>query len=149
VIHPLVMAAMTGGQGAEYSLSNLASTYTDADNPTQTYGVDVTFRTAGDVDVLRDIDVDLNDEEQYVYPGSFSSTTYVRCTYISGSHMTGGDAEDTWHQCNAQRNFLMRYTSSGGPDTIAGTFDFELSDDGGSTIVATKSGVVVTAGELS
>lgn len=142
------MAAFSGAQVIQYSLSNLASNYSDLDGATTTYTVNVIFRLDGSVDVLRAVNADLFNEEQFVTPGGQAANTWVRCTYISGDHLTGGDAENTWHQVNVQRNFSMSYSTSGGLDEIFGVFTFELSDDGGPTIVATKSNVTINVGEL-
>lgn len=144
----LLVNVLAAKLGIQYSLSNLNSAYSDTDFGADTYGVVVWFRTDGTVDVTRTVAADLNDEETYVVPASASSSTYVRCTYVSGSHMTGGAAEDTWHQITVQRGFSMSYAAGAGPDTISGVFTFELSPDNGSTVVATKSNVTITAGSL-
>ena len=132
-----------------WSLVNMASSYTDLGGPTQTYGVNIIFQTDGTLDVFKDIGADLFDEEQYVDPGSESSNTWVRCTYVSGNDMTGGGARGVWHRANLAVSFLMRYTTSGGTDQISGVFNFELSSDAsGSPIEATKNNVTVTVGEI-
>jgi len=143
----LAAFAASAGSSIIYSLANLASSYSDTSPVTTTYSVNIVFRTAGQVDVLRSVASNLLNEEQYVTPGSESANTYVRCTYVSGDHMTSGDTENTWHQCNIERNFEMLHTSAGGVDFLSGTFDIELSNDGGTTIVASKLGVTVEAGE--
>ena len=145
---PILYGVMAAELNIIYSLSNLPSSIVDIGAPTQTYFVDITFRTAGDIDILKNFLSDNLNVEQYVDPGFQSTNTYVRCTYVSGSHMTSGSAEDTWHQCSVERDFKLLYTSSGGDDSISGTFNFELSDDGGTTIVATKNAVTVQVGEL-
>lgn len=136
------------GPGLVWSLSNLASSYIDKTTAADTYQVNFAFQTDGSVDVFRLVLTDLNDEEQYVTPGSGSSSTYVRCTYVSGDHMTSGDAEDTWHLCSSQINFVMTKVANGGIDELSGVFTFELSPDNGTTVVATKSNVTVTAGSF-
>lgn len=126
------------------------SAYLDVGALTQTYGVDITFRTAADVDVLRDIGSDILNEGDIVVPSGEAANTWIRCTLTAGDDMTGGATRGAWHRLNVQRNFLMRYASGGGVDFITGTFTFELSSDAsGSPVVATKTGVVVKAGEVA
>lgn len=145
----LVNVLAAGGSPGVYSLSNLNSSYSDTDFGADTYGVVVWFRTDGTVDVTRTVAADLNDEETYVVPGSQSANTYVRCSYVSGSHLTGGAAEDTWLKLDVQRGFSMSYAASAGPDTISGVFTFELSrNSDGSNVLATKSNVTITVGSL-
>ncbi len=131
-----------------YSLSNLNSSYSDADFGAATYQVQLWFQTDGSVDVLRAIQPHLQNEEQHTDPGYASAGTSVRITHISGSDMTAGETRGDWHAITTGRIYVMSYAAAGGPDTINGTFDIELSDDGGATIVATKSGVLITAGSL-
>ncbi len=146
----ILLSAFALPGGIAWSLADLAASYEDSAGPTQTYGVDMVFRTDASVDVLRDIAADLNNEQDpYVDPTSQASNTWVRCHFISGTTMTSGDTLEVWHQLNVQRNFLLRYTSGGGADTVTGNFDFELSSDSsGSPIVAQALSVAITAGEL-
>ena len=132
-----------------WSLNDLASSYADINTPTQTYAVEVTFRTTGKVDVLRDIAADLlNEQNPYVDPESQAVVTWVRCKFVSGSDMTAGDTRDVWLQLNSERKYTMRHASSGGSDTRTGVFDFELSSDSsGSPIVAQALAVTISAGE--
>lgn len=139
------MSVSRGGI-AIFDLSDLGS-YVDLGGTTQTYGVDIVFRTAGDVDVLRDIGADiLNAQDPYA---SDPANCWVRCTFIAGNTMTGGNTLGVWHRCDVQRNFLMRHTTSGGSDEIQGNFDLELSSDAsGSPITAQHLNFSVNVGEL-
>ena len=141
----ILAAARTG---KVYSLSNLANSYTDADFGANTYGVTIRFSTDGTIDILRTVAADSLDVEQHTDPGSASGSTFVRCTHTAGSDMTAGATRGDWHAITTSRSFTMSYVAGVGPDTISGTFTFELSGDGGSTIEATKAGVVVTVGSL-
>ncbi len=133
-----------------WTLATMAASYTDAAAPTQTYGVEVIFRTDGTLDILKDVLSDLlNEVSPYVDPTARTANTWVRCHFISGDTMTAGDTLETWLQLNAQKAFVMRYASSGGSDFITGDFDFELSSDSsGSPIVAQALAVTIKAGEL-
>ena len=132
-----------------WSLSNLASSYTDLGAPTQTYGVNIIFRTDGSVDVFKDINPDLLDEEQYVDPGPQSANTWIRCTHVSGDDMTGGGARGVWHRGTLAVSFLMRHTTGGGMDQLSGVFDFDVSSDAsGTPIEASKPAVTVNVGEI-
>lgn len=132
-----------------WSLSRLAASYADESLLTKTYQVLVTFQLDGTVDVFRAHSSNLLNEETYVAPDSGADGTWVRCTHQSGDDMTSGASRGVWHQCNAQRQFVMSHNSSGGDDQISGTFDFELaSDSAGVSIVAQKLGVTVRVGEF-
>jgi hypothetical protein len=139
---------MAVGLNAVYSLSNLNGSYVDTDFGANTYGVTIRFGTDGTVDVLRTVAADQLDEEQHTDPGVLSGGTSIRVTNTAGSDMTAGEARGTWLAITANRSFTMSYVAAGGPDTISGTFTLELSNDGGSTIVATDTGLVITAGSL-
>ncbi len=128
----------TVGLSTVYSLANLAGTYDDTAVGADTYGVTVRFATDGTVDVLRTVAADLLDEEQHTDPSIASNNTSIRTTNTAGSDMTAGEARGVWLAITANRDFTMSYVAAGGPDTISGTFTFELSNDGGSTVVATK-----------
>ena len=143
--------AASSAAGSSFDLSTLNTSYTDVGAATQTYGISVIFRTDGTVDVTKLIGSDLNNEvNPYVSPTSETSNTWVRCTYVSGTHLTGGSAEDTWVRCDAQKTFTLEYTSSGGNDEVDGTFNFELSSDAsGSPVEATKNSVNLNVGETA
>ena len=132
-----------------WSLSDLASSYADLNPATQTYAVEMVFRTAGDIDVLRDIAADLlNEQDPYVDPAARAAITWVRCKLISGDDMTAGDTRNVWLQLTSERTYTMRHTSSGGTDIRLGVFDFELSSDAsGSPIEAQALSVTIQAGE--
>ena len=144
----LAAIAASGVSPTIYSLSNMAGSYSDTAFGANTYSVTVRFSTDGTVDVLKSVGADLNNEEQHTEPGDNSVNTSVRCTNISGADMTSGETRSAWHLISTNRDFVMSYAAGGGPDTISGVFDFELSNDGGSTIAATKSNVTITAGSL-
>ena len=146
-----MMAGATSNvaRGISHDLSDLADNYADVGGSTTTYAVEIIARTDGSIDVLRDIGADLDDEEVYVTPASAAANTWIRCSHISGNDMTSGDSRGVWHRLNAERNFTMRYTSSGGPDDLSGTFDIELSTSAsGTPIVASKIGVLINVGEV-
>lgn len=145
---PMMLIASAVGSNTVYSLSNLAASYSDTAIGADTYGVTVRFQTDGSVDVLRTVAADLLNEEQHTSPGAASSGTSVRTTNTAGSDMTSGETRGDWHLITTSRSFVMSIVAGAGPDTISGTFTFELSNDGGSTVVATKAGVVITAGSL-
>lgn len=130
-----------------YSLSNIPSPVSDQGGATTTYRVTLRFQTDGTVDILRLVGSDSLNVEQYVDPGSESANLHVRVNKISGDSLTGGDAESTWHALTSERTFEMEYTSSGGSDFISGSFDIELSEDGGSTTLLSVNRTI-TAGEV-
>lgn len=135
--------------GAIYSLANLPSALLDVGGTTATYGVRVAFRTDGTIDIIRNQGSDDDDVETYVIPASRSAGLHVRCTYVSGDHLTGAtEPEDTWLALTSERIFLMQYASGGGSDDVSGVFDFELSNDGGTTVVASAEDVTINVGEL-
>ena len=145
-----MLLMLSSGTGIVYSLTDMATSYADTSAATTTYGVKVIFRTDGTVDVEKDVGSNLNNEvDPYVNPASETANSHVRCAYVSGTHMTSGDAEDTWHALSSERSFYMQYTSSGGSDIVDGTFNFELSNDGGSTTVESKDSVNISVGELA
>ena len=132
-----------------WDMSSMAASYDDSGGATTTYGISVIFRTDGSVDVTKLIGSDLNNEvDPYVDPASSTSDTWVRCLYVSGSHMTAGDAEDTWLRLDSERTFTMTHTSAGGNDEISGTFNFELSSESdGTPEEAAKDNVNINVGE--
>ncbi len=136
--------------GTMWNLSDLASSYADLALGINTYAVQVTFRTDGTVDVLRDVAADLNNEQDpYVDPTSESSNTWVRCTHNSGDDMTAGDTRGVWHRLDVQRQFTMRITTTGPADDLSGNFDFDVSSDAsGTPIEASKPGVSIVAGQI-
>ena len=144
-----LLAGVLGGQVTTWDMSSMGTSYTDTGAATTTYGVSVIFRTDGTVDVTRVINSNLNDEvNPYVTPTSETSNTWVRCLYVAGTHMTAGDAEDTWHRLDSQRTFTMTYATSGGSDQVDGTFNFELSSDSsGTPEEAAKDNVNIDIGE--
>lgn len=120
--------------------------YDDFGGATTTYRVQIIFQTDGTIDIGQLIGAGIQNVEEY---SANPSNIWVRCTNTGGNDMTGGAARNTWHQCNVQRIFEMEYTSGGGNDSITGEFTFELAtDSGGSNIVATATGITVSAGEL-
>ncbi len=135
-------------QNVVYSLANIPSSMADTGAATTTYALTVRFNTDGTVDVLKLIGSDIIGVETFCAPVSYVAGLHVRCSYVSGDNMTGGDAEDTWHAMTSARSFIMQHTSGGGSDFLLGVFNFELSDDGGSTEVANIDNRSVSAGEI-
>lgn len=136
------------GGGLELDLSDLNSSYADLGALTQTYRVEIEFTNDSTVDVLREFQSDLLDEQvDYVKPLGSLPNVYVRCLYVSGDHMTAGDAEDTWHLLGSGKQFIMQHTSAGGEDYLLGTFKFQLSTDG-STVHEDTGNVTIQVGEL-
>ena len=136
-------------QNVTYSLSNVPSPMADTGAATGTYRVTVRFNLDGTVDVVKLIGSSIIGVETFCTPVSYVAGLHVRCSYVSGDNMTGGDAEDTWHALTSARSFIMEYTSSGGSDFILGVFNFELSDDAGVSEVADIDNRTVSAGETS
>lgn len=147
----MILAAMAapGNQPTVYSLTNMQGAYADVDFGAATYVVQIRFAPDGTVDVLRNIAADLLNEETHTTPGDDSDNTYVRCTNVGGSDMTSGQARGVWLAIDQNRDFIMSYAAAGGPDTIQGDFDFELSSDAsGSPIEASKLSVNVSVGSI-
>lgn len=134
--------------GATVDLSAMLSSYDDESGITTTYGVSFVFGTDGFLDILRERGSDNLNVVTFSDPASAVSGLSVRCVHNSGVDMNAGVATGVWHALTSARTFQLTYTSSGGFDQISGNFDFELSDDGGSTVIANKAGVVVTVGEI-
>lgn len=147
----IILAAAGAALAILRDLSNLATSYTDLDTLTGTYRVSVIFRMDSTVDVTRQFNADLNNEQDpYIDPLGGLSKTWVRCLHVSGDNMTGGDAVNTWHPLTSERVFTMQHTSSGGNDHISGFFDFELaSDASGSNIQAQALNRNIQAGETA
>lgn len=136
-------------QNAVYSLSNIGN-YSDTAAATQTYSVRLWFRTDATVDVVRNIGGTTNDVETFVIPTSLATGLYIRCTQTVGTALNLGDTLSTFHALSTQRSFGLQYTSSGGFDEVSATLTFDLAtDSGGTNIVATKTGCILTVGETS
>jgi len=144
-------SALPAAVAAVYDLSGIGD-YSDTGAPTQTYSVTVWFRTDATVDIVRNINGTTNDVETFVIPTSLATSLYVRCTEgTGGSPLNLGDASGAWHALSTQRSFGLQYTSTGGVDFITSDdLTFELAtDSGGSNIVATRTGRILTVGETS
>lgn len=129
-----------------FDLSSLASSYSDIGGATNTYAVQVYFQSDATVDVFRDVGSDLLNEQ--VDYSTDVNNSYVMCEYVSGSHMTAGSGEDTWLALSSVRNFTMRHTSGGGPDTISGVFKFHLSSSASGPAEESTGNVTITVGEI-
>lgn len=148
---PYGTIAAAGAIQAVWDLSDFAAgePYNDLGNATTTYRVSIVFRTDGTIDVVKNQSADENDVEQYVDPGSESANTWVRCTFLSGSNMTGGDTVGVWHRCDMEVSFQMEHTTSGGADTISGEFQFELSSESdGTPVEASVTNITISVGEI-
>lgn len=126
------LAAASLPAGVIYSLANITG-ISDLGAITQTYRVTLRFGTDGFADIIRQINSDDLNIEQFCKPASRVSGLHVRLAKNSGDSLNFGEAEDTWHALTSTRDFIMEHTSSGGSDIRSGSFDIELSDDGGTT----------------
>lgn len=138
-------------QNVVYSLANIGD-YSDTGALTQTYSVTVWFRTDGTVDIVRNIGGTTNNVETFVVPTSVATSLYVRCTEgAGGTPLNLGDASGAWWALSVDRSFGLEYTSGGGVDFITSDdLTFELAtDSGGTNVVATRTGRILTVGETS
>lgn len=75
-------------------------------------------------------------------PGTTGADFEVRAEQVSGDAMSG-DALDTWHRLNVERNFNMLNADAG--TTKTGTFTLRFRNFGGSIILKSIPGNIVTA----
>jgi hypothetical protein len=131
-----------------WNLSDLGPSYTDSAAATQTYAVEVSFRTDATVDIFKDVGSNQLDEQvEYVSPTSGVSDTWVACSYVSGDDIISGLSKDTWYNCSSIRTWRYAYTSTGGTDLKSGVYTFKLSSDSSGTVVEATQNVTLTAGE--
>lgn len=126
-------------------MEGLAGSYTDIDFSTTTYRVQLNFNTDGLLDVLRNVEADSLDDHQFAEP---VTGLHIRCLYVSGEHLDGG-TEDTWQALTSSRSYWLQHTSSGGSDLITGTFKFQLSKDGGTTVHSDSGNTLLQCGEVT
>ena len=129
VIDPLPAASVTIGGGSQGTVK-----------------IDWTFRTDGKFNENLNDDVqNLNLVKDWYIPTQAVTTDHwVRLTVTAGTDPNGTDSllKDTWYRLNASRKFQWERSTSG---TTTATVTLEISSDsGGSTIVGTKTGLVVT-----
>jgi len=131
-----------------WDLSQLSSSYFDGSAATTTYAIEVIFRTDGTVDILRDVLTDLPEEQNpYVTPVTEAANTWVQCTYSSGTNSITGPTLSSWHRLDTQRGWRYEYTSSGGSDSIAGTYIWKLSSDSSGSPVEATATITLDVGE--
>ena len=126
-----------------YDLSDLNTFYQDVGGITQQYGINVIFRTDGTVDINRDTQSNLPDEQD-PYTTDINEC-WVRCTYQSGDDVISGPARGVWHACTLQRDW--RYAEFGFPERI-GTYRFELSSDSGGSVIEATRDIQLDVGEI-
>lgn len=141
-----ILAASSSGVFARVELDDLASSYLDTGASSTLYRVQIYFRLDGTVDVERNVNADLNDEEVYCVPSGQVANLSVRCTVNSGT-MNLGDATGSWLALTSERSFGKSYLGSGGLDTETANITLELSFDGGTTVAASKTTAITVGSE--
>lgn len=134
--------AQVGGQ--LIAIDQMDAIYLDLGASTTTYRVQLNFGTDGFLDVLRNVGAD---DLQDLEVTNKTSNLHIRCVYVSGEHLTSGN-EDTWEAWTVARNYQLEHASGGGSDDITGTFNFQISKDGGSTVFQASGNVSINVGEL-
>lgn len=145
VIH--LLRHSVGGVASIYDLADLNTAYSDLGAATQTYAVQMVFRTAGHIDVLKDVTPDFfNEQDPYTHD---TAECWTRVLFVSGQNIITGPALGSWHQNSTIRIWTYRYTTGGGPDEKTGVYSFTLSSDSsGSPIEFGPKNISFNVGEL-
>jgi hypothetical protein len=144
-----LIAAAVGGRGRVVDLSNVASSYEDTSAATTTYRVTITFQTNGTIDIARTVGSDSpNVQTDFILPNAQLNLASVRMQKDTGTDLTGGDAQNTWHALTSERSFYLEYTSSGGNDKVTWDGSIDVSFDGGTSTHTTQD-IDLIAGENS
>jgi hypothetical protein len=143
----LIAAAIAKAPGILVTLTNQNQTRVGTGAGSAKVGIRLNntgdkFIVASDVPTWSQVD----GPEEWLEPNkSASDTTYsVRATEVSAdaNWQWEGHAVDgtTWHVLDTSRNF---YGSKNGPGSAGATLKLEISNDGGSTIIATAASNVL------
>jgi hypothetical protein len=135
--------------GQTFDLSHVGS-LTDQSNGVGTYGASYIFQNTltGGLNTTRIFTSDPGVTGQYI--GRLNGNTYyVRCTQNSGTSLNVGDTVGSWLSIDdtTSREFGISYSAGAGFDQVTANIDLEIArDSGGTDIVATVAGLVITAG---